>query len=446
MTELDQRKDLEHRAIASDQTAHAAEAAYEASITASFKRNYIALVAHGLFGMTGFRLLNAPTFLPAYIFLLSGSDAIVGLVLAAQHIGAAIAALPAGNLISHRKRILPVFLRVGGLMRLMILGIALAGLLLPASWTLAATGIFLLLFGMFSGMQGVAFNYTVSKLVPVRVRGRMMGFRNFMAGIVSAGVAWLGGSYFIDHNTLGNGYATTFLLAFVLTAIGLLALFWIKEPEPPTVPEQARLRDRLRTLPALMKNSRGFSRYVFAASITALAIAAVPFYILYAGQKVALDGSDIGLLTVAFLVLQTLVTPAWGFLADHAGNKLVFVGAIAIWTASLVLMLVADSIPLLAIVFSGVGVGLGGFMIASQNILLEFGDRQDLPMLIAVANMANYAMFAIGPILAGQFLSHFSYTALFSIAIGLKVIAVLITLFLVEEPRNAGRKELPRTS
>ncbi len=428
--------DLKPQAAASDQGSHAAEAAYNVEVRASLKRNYIALLVHGLFGMTGFRLLNAPTFLPAYIFLLSGSDIVVGLVLAAQHIGSAIAALPGGNLISHRKRIVPLFIRVGGLMRAQVLGIALAGLLLPEEWTLIATGIFLLLFGLFSGMQGVAFNYTVSKLVPLRVRGRMMGFRNFMAGIVSAGVAYAGGSYFIDHNTLGNGYATTFLLAFVLTAIGLLALFAVHEPEPPTVQQRAKLSARLKELPTLVRNSPGFSRYVFAASLSALAVAAVPFYILYAGTQVELSGADIGLLTVAFLVLQTVVTPAWGYLADHVGNKLVFVCSIAIWTGSLVLMFMADSMFLLSVVFGGIGIGLGGFMIASQNILLEFGHRENLPMLIAVASMANSTMFAIGPILAGIFVTSFSYQALFVIAIVLKLIAVLVTVFLVREPRH----------
>ena len=74
-----------------------AEAAYEAAVEDNLRRNYLALLAHGIFGMTGFRLLNAPTILPAYIFLLSGSDIVVGLIVAAQHLGSAIAALPGGK-------------------------------------------------------------------------------------------------------------------------------------------------------------------------------------------------------------------------------------------------------------------------------------------------------------------------------------------------------------
>ena len=40
-----------------------------------------------------------------------------------------------------------------------------------------------------------------------------------------------------DFKVLGNGYATTFLLAFVLTTLGLAMLLGVKEPEPPQSPE-----------------------------------------------------------------------------------------------------------------------------------------------------------------------------------------------------------------
>ena len=54
---------------------------------ANLRRNYTAHLLHGLFGQTGFRLLNAPTFIPAYVFLLSGSEMFVGLARSAQALG-----------------------------------------------------------------------------------------------------------------------------------------------------------------------------------------------------------------------------------------------------------------------------------------------------------------------------------------------------------------------
>ena len=41
------------------------EAAYEKFVWDNLKRNYLGNYLHGMLGMTGFRRVNAPTFLPA---------------------------------------------------------------------------------------------------------------------------------------------------------------------------------------------------------------------------------------------------------------------------------------------------------------------------------------------------------------------------------------------
>lgn len=414
-----------------------AEQSYLEAVSASLRWNYTALLAHGMLGMTGFRLLQAPTFLPAYIFLLSGSEAVVGFALAAQHIGATIASIPGGNFISHRKRVMPVFLAVGGLMRVQVLGIALAGYLLAGTPALIATCIFLLLFGLFSGMQSVTFQFALSKLIPVYVRGRLTGFRTLIGGVMSSGVAMLGGTYFIDHNTLGNGYATTFLLAFGLTALGLIALAAIREPELPAVRDQVSLSGHLREIPGMLRDHPGYLRFIIARGLAGLAVAAVPFYVLYAGETKSLSGTDLGILTVAFLLTQTVVNFVWGMLADRTGNRLVFIASVTIWGLSVVLLLLSPRTMIwLIITFSGLGIGMGGFQIGSTNLILEFGKRQDLPMLIGVANTANSLMFAVGPILGGLFILSASYEALFWAVVALKALSVAATIAFVKEPRD----------
>jgi MFS family permease len=426
----------------------AAEEAFSIEVNKHLRRNYFALLLHGVFGMTGFRLFQAPTFLPAYLFILSNSPSVVGLVLAAQHIGATIASLPGGNMISHRKKVVPIFMWVGGAMRVAVLGIAIAGFAVTGvslfgfhvpsfapspNAALLAIWLFLLLFGAFNGMQSVAFQFTVSKLIPVAVRGRLMGFRNFYAGIVAAAVAYMGGGYFIEHNALGNGYATTFFLAFILTTIGLLGLKQIREPEPPNVRPPAKLMDRLRELPE-QSRTPGFRRYLVGSTLASLAIAAVPFYILQVKHELAangetLGGYGLGVLTISFMLIPTFVAPLWGMLGDRFGNSWTFCGSIAIWAVSLVMLLVLpSSLFWLAMVFSGLGVGIGGLQIAGQNLLLEYGSRDDQPMMIALASMTSSAMFAIGPILGGMLAEATSYTVLFIVAIVIKGFAVWVIM------------------
>ena len=166
------------------------------------------------------------------MFLLSGSELFVGLARSAQALGQCLTPLFGATLIEHRQRVLPVGLVVGSIMRLQVLGIALAGFFLPPELALGAIVLFLALFGVFLGMQGVIFGFLMSKVIPVDVRGRLQGLRNFLAGLTSAAVAGLGG-WFIDNQFLGNGYAATFLLAFFFAALGLSMLLLMSSRKQP---------------------------------------------------------------------------------------------------------------------------------------------------------------------------------------------------------------------
>jgi hypothetical protein len=303
-------------APAEDSAAVSAEAAFQADVRANLPRNFGAHLAHGLLGMTGFRLIQAPTFIPQYVFLMSGSELIVGLARGLQGLGLALTPLIAATLIEHRRRVLPLGFWVGGLMRAQVLGIALAGFFLPAPWNLIATCFFLGCFGLFLGMQGVLFNFLMSKVIPVDLRGRLNGVRNFLAGLTAAGVAWVGG-YLIEGETLGNGYAATFLLSFVLTALGLMTLVFLREPESPAVRERVGFMTRLRDLPALLRADRAFTHYFVARSLATLGHMAMPYYVLFAGLQLELAGAELtgkslGLLTRDFLLAQMLFNLIWG--------------------------------------------------------------------------------------------------------------------------------------
>lgn len=422
------------------------EAEYQAEVRRNLPRNYLAHLFHGLLGQTGFRLVNAPTFLPAYVLILSGSEFVVGLARSAQYLGMFLSPLLGANLIEHRKKVLRVGLFVGLLMRLQVLGLAVAGLILSPFATVIAICFFLFLFGFFMGMQGVIFNYLMSKVIPIERRGFLTGMRNSLAGITAAGVAFLGGAYFIEPNLLGNGYAATFLLAFVLTCLGLSALLFLREPEPPVVRHPVPLRDRIRELPALMRNDRAFTIYFSCRALATMGRMAVPFYILYVGDVIGvpneagihvLSGSAVGVLSLTFIIANSTTLFLWGLMADRTGFRIVFLWALGLWILSaLGLMLFADTLPSFAVAFFGIGTGMGGFQMAAQNMVLEFGERQDLPMRIALANSAQEFAGFIGPLIGGIIAILVSKQAVFATAIVLQLAAMALVVLHVDEPRH----------
>lgn len=412
-----------------------AEEAYRAQVLRDLPRNYGAHLAHGMLGVTGFRLVSAPTFVPAYIYLLSGSKIAVGLALSAQFVGMALSSIWGATLIEHRRQVMPVVYTVGWLLRAQVLGLALSGYFLTGHPAFVAACAFLALFGFFNGMQSVTFNFLVSKVIPVDRRGQLTGLRNFLGGLTASGVAYLGGKYLVESNALGNGYATTFMTAFVLTSIGISALTFVREPASLSIRPQSGLWGRLREAPALLRADVHYKRFFIARALAALGTTAVPFYAIHAGKFVHLSGATLGSLSLAFLLAQTVSNLAWGAIADRRGYRLVFLISMGLWATSTVCLMLANELSLFILAFCGLGAGFGGFQLAAQNFVLEFGAHHERPMLIAISDTASHLMMAIGPLLGGMVAQHFDFAYLFAIAICVKATAMLAILQ-VDEPRH----------
>ncbi|MGD8415936.1 MAG: MFS transporter [Pseudomonadales bacterium] len=417
--------------------ARRAERRFEVTVHRNLTRNFTAHLLHGMLGQTGFRLVNAPTFLPAYVLMLSGgSNVAVGAALAVQSLGMMITPFFGATLIEHRPKVLPVGMVIGTAMRLSVLGIALSGLLLPPDLALAGIFASLVLFGLFQGVQGVLFNFLMSKVIPVSKRGRLTGLRNFLAGITSAAVAYTAGEYFLGDSPDIAGYSHTFILAFVLTMCGLLMLLFMKEPAPPVLRSKSSVATRLRELPALLRDDPDFARYLLARALANTGRMALPFYVVYAGTSMQLSGANLALTTIAFTIAGTVSNLLWGALGDRYGFRLVFLSATGVWILATCTLLVSSGVALTVAVFAAVGAAVQGFQNASVNLTLEFGRREDLPARIAVANTASEFMGSIGPLAGGFIAASFGYHAVFAVAVAFLAAGGLMVQLKVRDPRR----------
>ena len=413
------------------------EVAYERFVHANLRRNYAAHYLHGMLGMTGFRLVNAPTFMPAYLHALSGSKTMVGLGLALGALGSVLAPIVGANQIEHRKRVLPVAVVIGLLMRFQILGLALAGWILSGQPLLTAILCFLFLLGLFTGAQRVAFQLLLGKVIPVQMRGRLQAWRNVSGGMIAAGLSYLAGRYLVGPNYFGNGYGSTFLLAFVLTSLGLTALrVLMREPEPPTVRPQMGLQQRLREFPALLRENPGLRVFLVAQAFAVAGRIATPFYILYAGKTIEITGSNLGLLSLAYLGADTVANLAWGYAGDRIGFRAILITALSIWAGSTLLLLNAHGFVALFIAFAGLGAAQSGYLMSVTTMVLEFGPRDDMAMRLALSTTTEGVMGATGPLLGGVLASSLGYTVLFGSSMACQLVALVLVFWLVEEPRK----------
>ncbi|ARU17874.1 MFS transporter [Croceicoccus marinus] len=402
----------------------------------NLKRNYVANFIHGVLGLTGFRLIYAPTIIPAYLQMLTGSAAAVGLGSALLQLGATISPIAAGTRIEHRSHILPYAIRIGTMMRVQILGLALTGWLLTGVWEAALVFLFLFVLGFFNGAQRVAFQMLMAKLIPIRKRGRLQGYRNLAGGAIAAVLAWVAGTVFIEGDVLGNGYATTFLTAFVLTSMGLVVLkTMIREPALVFPRPQRPFRERLREFPQLMED-RDFRFYLVAHSLGTAARVGAPFWTIYAGTRLGLDGALIGSLSLLYLGADTLSNVIWGNAGDRWGFRGVYAASLACSLAGVVLLLVAGGETAIYAAFVLLGAGGSGWMLAAGTMVLEFGEEKDTPMRLAFVTTVEGAIAALGPVLAGVTVALAGFVPLFGAIIVALLAALVVLLARVREPRH----------
>ena len=413
------------------------EAAYDAFVWANLPRNYAGNYIHGMLGMTGFRLLNAPTFIPIFLHELSGSDAIVGLGAGLQQLGGLISPIVSASQIEHRKKVMPAAMLIGSAMRLAVFGMALASWFMRGLPLLVSMLVLLFLFGIFSGAQRVAFQLLLAKVIPIVRRGRLQAWRNLTGGAIAAVLTWAAGRYLIGRNIFGHGYSVTFAVAFVLTSLGLTFLqVLLREPDPVRLRARVRILDRLRDFPALLSGDRGFLFFMLTQTLAVAGRLAAPFYVLFAKSSITLDGPTLGLLGFAFLGADTASNLVWGYLGDKSGFRAACLAALVVWVGSTVLLINAHNLPLIALALAGLGAASSGYNMSSQTMVLEFGLREDMAMRLAFSSTAEGLTAAMGPLLGGLIARAFGYSPLLWISAGCVAGALLVLITLVEEPRG----------
>lgn len=421
-----------------------ADAAYDQFVEDNLRRNYAGHYVHGMLGMTGFRLVNTPTFVPAYIHSISGSDFWVGIGTSLQQLGMIVSPIIGASHIEHRKRILPVSVTLGLLMRVQILGLAISGWFLMGPPALAFALLFLFLLGFFQGPQRVAFQLLLAKVIPIRLRGRLQAWRNLTGGLIAALLSYFAGTWLVANHVWGNGYATTFFVAFVLTSLGLTALqMLMREPEPPTVRERKTLRERVKDVPSLLRDDKGFAWFMVARTLVMGSRIGQPFFILYGAFALGVTaetqpeqfGAVLAILSLAYMGADTVSNLVWGYLADRQGFRSTLVISTAINMAGVAGLMLSHDIVTLALSFFLIGAGQSGFNMSTSNIVLEYGHPHDVPMRMALSNTAEGAAGALAPLLGAALVLLSGYEAAFWATLAAMAAALTVTVWKVDEPR-----------
>ena len=151
-----------------------------------------------------------------------------------------------------------------------------------------------------------------------------------------------------------------------------------------------------------------------------------------------ISGAMLGVLTTIWMLAGTATNIVWGSIADRSGYRLVLIVTLSLWTFSHFQLLFVDGILGVMLFFALFGTSSSGFMQARQNMVLELGSEEDIPLRIAVSNMANNMVAGVGPMLGGMIALTLGYEIIFIVCIVVQLVALYILVEYIPEPRRAS--------
>jgi MFS family permease len=190
----------------------------------------------------------------------------------------------------------------------------------------------------------------------------------------------------------------------------------------------------------MVRTEVNFRNFVYVRALSSASFIGNPFFILYATDALDLSFGDIANITTYLFMTQTLCTLIWGRLADRLGFRAVYLlGLVLLASATILLLTVSPSLNLIRLVFSLIGAGMGGFIMGSSNLVLEFGTITDRPRRIAIAAIAGDIMRGFAPLIGGVMADTVGYKPVFSIGLSLLLLSGWVMYKLVDEPRFANQ-------
>jgi predicted MFS family arabinose efflux permease len=276
----------------------------------------------------------------------------------------------------------------------------------------------------------------IGRAVPTATRGRFFALSSLAAGVVGFGASFVVAEV-LARVPAPHSYGICFLLASAALGLSWLALAFVREPDGRATRAPVGLGAYLARVPGLLRRDRNLSWYLAARACAIIGTMAGGFYTVYALRAWQAPPSRAGVFTALLVVGHALGTLTLGWVADHAGHRLVLLaGAGATVTASVVALL-APSLAVFEVVFVLFGFHTAAVSVSALNVLLEFAPTQDeRPTYIGLGSTAMAPVAFATPLIGGLMADALGFRSVFLTALvgGLAGLIMLATR--VHDPRR----------
>ncbi len=420
-----------------------------------YRRNFGAFLADYSFFGLAMAFVNPNTVLPSFVRQLTDSPLLVGLNGTIQTAGWLFPQLIAANYLRGKAKKKKYLLIPAAIGRPTFLALALAMILgATRHGSVMLTMFFcgMALLWATDALAAVAWFDMLSKAIPARRRGRLFGSGQVISGALTV-VAGFAINYILGDAgpAFPYNYAILFVATGVLLGFSWLATAAIKEPAGALKTDDVQPQiPFLRQLAHIWKQNRNFRLYIAVRLLTGLSGLAIPFYIIFATDRLELGQGVVGSFTSAQVIGSMAGGVILGALYEKHGGRRVIqagvgAGALVPLLALLLPLWMPTGHPWLAygysLVFVALGVLQSNFTQGFFNYLLDLAPADECATYIALSNTLNGVV--LWPVaLVGGFILKVtgnSYPTLFAItAVGVGL-GLLCTAWLAE-PRRDGDK------
>ena len=386
-------------------------------------------ILHGFFLSIGTTIAEPSTILPLIVNHFGGSSLLVGFFASLLRGGAILVQLFAAFQAQSYPRMLPFLRRVFFIRFVAWFFIGLSIILFGDAYpniTLFCIGLGLFIFSFSAGFGAIYFKDIIAKIFSHKFRGKTMAYRQFFSafgGLLSGTLA----AIVLEYFPAPQSYGYLFIISSFVMGFGYIAFGTIDEPIKEEIPKRENsftlfLQNSLKILQGDKELQIQLSTFLLAYAY----LISLPFIILDAQTKIALDGVAIGSLITTQMIGAMLSNLIWGKLSGNGRNRLTANISIALQIIAIVLAFSASSIYEYMLIFFIVGAAVDGNRIASGNLILKLAPPQKRPVYIALQiNIISFGLFF--SLLGGLVLEMSSYTVLYTLTLFLLSISLFLS-------------------
>ncbi len=424
-----------YKFITTEEEHRACEAIPEQACT-DVPRNFFLNAINGACTKLAEQLASPGLVLPWFLAALGAPTMIAGWLTPAKEAGSLIPQLAVAGTIRGFPRRKWFWTAAGIIQAVMLAGMIAAALLLPGSAAGWAVLVLLTLFAMASGMGSVAFSDVVGKTIPKKRRGRLLGVRATIGGILTLGVGlWL--KLTLQGNEDIHVYLWLIGIAVVLWAVA--AVFFGMISEVPGAKEGGRnaIKEAGRGF-ELIRQTPGFGKFLTARGFALLAVElALPFYALHARSLFGGNIGNLGLFVLVTGISATVSSSIWGKFADTSSRKVLMAGcwisAVTVGVALVIGMVLGDNASpwYYTPVFFLSGLATAGVRLGRKTYVVDAAPDQDRPTYVAFSNTFSGLLTLAGGVL-GVIAQVYGVQILLIILGGLALLGVLTSWWMPE--------------